>query len=591
MRHVTRFISSMRWRAGVLPLCGALALGCVAQVGGTGPDGTATPTTTPLCEASDPTQVVAPQRVALLTSTQLMNMIRLVSVGPLGDAAAKMIVDGNIFPVVSDLTVRFPPPRTEQYKSIIDVDSLSPFNNTAQKVGEYVRDNFAAVTKCAVPGTDACATGYLNALATKAYRRQLTAAEQGRFAALYSTLKSQVVNNYQITVSVEEATGFTVNALLMSPQLLWHWELGATASTSPPGVYLTDAELASSLSFFLSDQPPDDMLIAAAQAGTLRANVAAHVDRILAAQPARDWMTHVMQLYFFLNQLPTTNIDAGKFPIVAGGAVFSDLENESRLFLGDAMWNGKVADLLTSRKAFLNTNLASMIYNVPVPGGATPTNFVETTLPADQRAGMLTNAGFITTRSRSTGVGIVPRGLGVKALFTCLETPGPPASLTDPGGAVDVARKMIDMQTAQEQVASRQNTAPCSACHPSFDPYGLVLDWYDVVGRFRTVDDLGKPVDGHTTLPTELGGQTVASAVELADVLSKSDVFTNCMAKTVLQYALLDSAIELPLPQKQKGCEVAGIAHAVRTSSKQSFTDLVRAIATSSAFVIRQQIQ
>ena len=76
--------------------------------------------------------------------------------------------------------------------------------------------------------------------------------------------------------------------------------------------------------------------------------------------------------------------------------------------------------------------------------------------------------------------------------------------------------------TAQEQVAARQQTAPCSSCHPSFDPYGLVLDWYDVVGRYRTVDDLGKPVDGHTTLPADVGGQTVTTAVELADVLSKS---------------------------------------------------------------------
>ena len=50
--------------------------------------------------------------------------------------------------------------------------------------------------------------------------------------------------------------------------------------------------------------------------------------------------------------------------------------------------------------------------------------------------------------------------------------------------------------TAQEQVAFRAMTAPCSACHPSFDPYGLVLDWYDVVGRYRTIDDLNKPVDG-----------------------------------------------------------------------------------------------
>ena len=69
----------------------------------------------------------------------------------------------------------------------------------------------------------------------------------------------------------------------MTPQLLWRWELGGrTMSSAPPGIYLTDAELASQLSFFLTDAPPDDMLIAAATAGKLRANLASHVDRILA---------------------------------------------------------------------------------------------------------------------------------------------------------------------------------------------------------------------------------------------------------------------------------------------------------------------
>ena len=75
-----------------------------------------------------------------------------------------------------------------------------------------------------------------------------------------------------------------------------------------------------------------------------------------------------------------------------------------------------------------------MIYDVPVPAGATPTNFVETTLPADQRAGMLTNAAFITTRARADGVGVVPRGLAVKALFLCLETPPPPDDIMGEAG-------------------------------------------------------------------------------------------------------------------------------------------------------------
>jgi hypothetical protein len=561
-------------------LCAALSIACRGELPKRPPT---TTTSTPLCDASDPAQVVAPQRIVLLTSTQLLNMIRLVS-----DDVVKVIVDDNYFPVVTDLTVRFPPSRVEQYKSIQNVDELSPFGNAAQKVGEYVRDNFETLTYC-LPPSDECATTYLDVLAAKAYRRKLTAEEQQRFSELYATLISLVVNGQQVTLTVPEATGFAVTALLLSPQLLWRWELGSEASSSPPGVYLTDAELASNLSFFLTDRPPDEALAADANAGALRPHLREHVDRILETPEARQWLTHVMQTYFFLNQLPATVIDDAKFPIVAGSALYADLDIESRMFLSDVMWNGKVIDLLTSRKAFLNSNLATMIYGVPAPVGSTPTTFAETTLPAQERAGLLTNAGFITTRARSTGTSVVSRGLGVKALFTCIETAAEGDEIGVNAELLRQAATGLDTQTAQEQVAFRASKPQCAGCHASFDPYGLVLDWYDVVGRYRTVDDRGRPIDGHTKLPAEVGGARVQSAVEVADILSRSDVFTNCMAKSALQYALMDAMVELPLPSHdQRGCAAAGIANELRRSDGQSFTDLFSAVASSPAFGTRQ---
>src|SRR6478752_7160502 len=101
---------------GLVPLCAALLIACGGELPQKQPGTTVPPT--PLCAASDSAQVVAPQRISLLTSTQLMNMIRLVS-----DDAAKAIVDNAVFPVTSDLIVRFPPSRAEQYRSIPDADT------------------------------------------------------------------------------------------------------------------------------------------------------------------------------------------------------------------------------------------------------------------------------------------------------------------------------------------------------------------------------------------------------------------------------------------------------------------------------------
>jgi hypothetical protein len=573
----------------VLPLA-ALFLGCHGEVGDTGT--TTTSTETPICAASDPTQVVASQRISLLTSTQLMNMVRVL-VSP---DEAQSVVDNAIFSVTTDFNARFPPAQFEKLKTIPNSTELSNLDALAQHVGNYVRDHFATLSGCAAPATDDCATTYLNKVATQAYRRQLAQGELDRFtggAGLYKTLRSQLVNGYQVTTTAEVAAGNSVYGLFMSPQLLWRWELGGgTPSASPPGIYLTDAELASNVAFFLTDAPPDQMLLDAASAGTLRSNLGSHVDRIVKTQAAHDWLTKVMSIYFTLNQLPGVIIDATKFPIVGGGGIYADLQEESTRFVNDVMWNGKVMDLITSRKAFLNSNLATMVYNVPMPAGATPTNFVETTLPADQRSGLLTNAGFLTRMARATGVGIVPRGLAVKALFLCFETPPPPQVLTDPGGAVAVQKGMLDSMTAQEQVQSRKDTAPCNNCHPTFDPYALTLDWYDVVGRYRTMDDLGKPIDGTTKLPADVGGATVHTAIELADELTKSASFMNCMSRTMLQYGLIDQTVELPVPARQQaGCAAAGVASSVQHTSTQSFTDMARAVALSPAFVLRKQVQ
>jgi hypothetical protein len=165
----------------------------------------------------------------------------------------------------------------------------------------------------------------------------------------------------------------------------------------------------------------------------------------------------------------------------------------------------------------------------------------------------------------------------------------PPASPGDEiKAAVDAARGTIATTTAQEQVASRKGGI-CATCHSQIDPYGLVLEWYDTLGRYRTVDTLNKPVDGTTTLPDVIGGGTVKTAVELAEKLAASPTFTNCMATTVLQYALVDftAPVEMPLTGKAAGCAVLDTVSKYNAANGKTFSDLIRATTTTPAFAIR----
>jgi hypothetical protein len=529
---------------------------------------------------SDARLVVASQRILRLTMNETLNTVLHL----FGTTEAAALVSAGLIGTADDSTDlgrRFPPLAALPETNITGT-SFPQLEAIAEHVASYVLANFATVTAC--PGaTDACATAYLDRLAAKAYRRPLTSDEQSRFAALYAKLRApQTVQGYEVTFTIEEATSYAVRALLGSPQMLWRWELGDPAMASAPaGIPLTEDELATQLAFFLTDQPPDANVLAAARAGTLRANLAGHVDALLATVAARDWLGRIIATYLRLNTLPELPIDPVKFPFYSS-ALAADLGTESRLFLDDALWSGNLTDLLLSRRAFLNTNLATMIYMVAAPPGATPTTFVQTTLPADKRAGVLTNAALLTSRPRVQADNlVVPRGLLVSTVLLCMPHPGP-----DMPGSAGFDRQT----TARQQVELRAAQPACSACHAQFDPYGLALENYDDFGRYRTVDEAGRPVDARTTLPAAVGGGAVANGVELAQKLAASPAFTNCMANVLLRYALVDPAtsVEVPLASQQAGCATADVVQRYQSGSGQTFTDLVRATATAPAFGLRR---
>ena len=75
-------------------------------------------------------------------------------------------------------------------------------------------------------------------------------------------------------------------------------------------------------------------------------------------------------MHYLATSLPKVTVDPAKFPIFSAG-LLADMRTEAQKFLDNALWNGNLTDLLLSRTTFLSTGLASNIYLVPVPAGAT----------------------------------------------------------------------------------------------------------------------------------------------------------------------------------------------------------------------------
>ena len=141
-------------------------------------------------------------------------------------------------------------------------------------------DHFATLTTCAAPATDSCATSYLTTFAERAYRRPLEDLELSDLYARYTSAR--------ISASVENSVRQVVEAILIAPPFLYRYELGDStrASSAPPGAPLKPYELASAISFFVTDGPPDQPLLDAARAGTLTPEtVGPQVERLLLTGP------------------------------------------------------------------------------------------------------------------------------------------------------------------------------------------------------------------------------------------------------------------------------------------------------------------
>jgi hypothetical protein len=137
---------------------------------------------------------------------------------------------------------------------------------------------------------------------------------------------------------------------------------------------------------------------------------------------------------------------------------------------------------------------------------------------------------------------VVARGLFVNGRILCGTRPPEPS---------EEIRDQVDMQlkdptqNERQKADHRARTSPCSGCHAFFDAYGLVLESFDAIGRYRTSYPDGMAIDPSGTLPVALGGARVADAADFATKAVGSGAFSLCMTVNMTRYALTQVATGL----------------------------------------------
>jgi hypothetical protein len=272
----------------------------------------------------------------------------------------------------------------------------------------------------------------------------------------------------------------------------------------------------------------------------------------------------------------------------------------------NTLWQGPLGDLITSRRTWVNNQIATPIYNLPAPSNDADT-FSEIMLPEDRR-GLLTLAPFLTSRTRPTGASVVGRGIAVNAALVCSVNPPFPEGDQTVLDAIAAQEGWTEKQKADFR-ADPANGA-CAGCHAQFDAMGMVLEHYDAIGRYRTMDLEGHTIDPMWTtsrLPENFDYDTnadgtvdqisVSSPAELATALLRdypsqgnSNALTRCMAMNIINFALADESqgsARAPMPDHPTtSCAVRAVTDQFVTSDK-SFSALVREIAASDTLSIR----
>jgi hypothetical protein len=568
----------------------ALAVGCNSGVidnplasGGSGPGGPGAPgasgtggaggvivgsgSASSTCDGSD---VSDSKRVVRLTFNQISRTLHAL----LGDAfGAKVDADYEIGTQASTPRT-FPPLASPQEGSTITTGTWQKIDLIANAAGAYTLANLNQVTGCGATPTDACAKAFVLSFAEKAYRHPLSATESASLTQVYDEVKA-------IYGTVPEAIQNSIYAVVQSPQLVYRTEVGGAKDQAGP---LAPYELASSISYFLTDGPPDAELQSAAAQNKLAtpADVGLQVDRILALPAAKANFEAALFSYFQLDNLATVKIDDPAFTSGSAGKPYAGVResayHEVELFLKNTLWSGPLTGLLTAKKSYINTTLAQL-YGVTIPSQADESSFVAVDLPAN-RGGLLTQVGFLASNSRPDVPSVVARGLVINRSMLCQSNPPFP---TDPAllAKIGEAGTALAAASERERANYRGMTSPCNGCHRIFDAYGLALDNYDNIGRYRTMDPQGRPIDSSVTLPPLFDNQVAVDTVDMQQKIAQNPGFAACFSKNMLNWALAEGSQLMPT-----SCATQAVVADFNKGDK-SLSSLLHAVAVSKAFTNR----
>jgi len=239
--------------------------------------------------------------------------------------------------------------------------------------------------------------------------------------------------------------------------------------------------ISSRLSHFLTNSRPDARLLDLAQGKRLRdaKTLREETLRLVADDSFQRFVKNFTDYWLGLRHLRRDDPDIRLFPEYRFDEyLVESMERETRTFFTAMIReNYPATSLVKTDFVFANDRLAEHYNLPPITGSA----MRKVSLPAGSPfGGLLTQGAVLKVSANGTNTSPVVRGAWVMERLIGKPPPAPPPSV--PAVEPDIR----GAKTIRDLLALHTKEKSCASCHAKFDPVGLALENFDILGGWRT---------------------------------------------------------------------------------------------------------
>ena len=352
---------------------------------------------------------------------------------------------------------------------------------------------------------------FIRKLAIKLFRRPVIDSELKRF---FDVAKKRYETNENVLDAVQSA----LTIMLCSPNFLYKEE--------GDSLNLNEYAIASRLSYFLWNTLPDDRLIKLATEGKLKdpSVRSAEALRMLKDPRSQRFVTDFTEQWLELYKIDIVNPQAEilKYTFKGFAGIRPFMRQESIEFFKVILnENLSLLNFIKSDFVVINQPL-NQIYKVTIPEEAKLSDIVNQKdsklITNDEkkrrgevfrkvildkesrRGGLMTQAGILMMNTNGEFTNPFYRGAWLAKNVYGLDLKLP-ANLE-----VGALKPPTETFTIKDTINEHRNNPQCASCHSKMDPFGLAMENFDVLGRYR--EDYQKFVVTKTTIEVTAEGKT-----------------------------------------------------------------------------------